>query len=283
MLDERAGLPSSNVTDAGCLDVEGGLWLPLTDGLARVEVHSPLQRFDSSHGLHGMVLAVVRHGGVLYAGTGQGIFRLEPGTGAHPPRFAALAGTLICCHALVPAGERLFGATCDGLCEIDPSGTLTFHDPPLPGEDLLVARDGGRLYLATRGEGVHSFALGPGEPLHLGRLEGTGPFVHRLIEDDGGRLWAGTGLPGGPHFLERLTPDAVGGAAWTARRYGSAEGLAEAVVPHPFLWRGQVCVGTDGGFAAYDPRADRFHAVAPLRDLLDGGRGTVQHLSLIHI
>lgn len=59
-------------------DSEGGLWMAFnSSGLARVEVASPLSKFDQRLGLEGLVYSIARHDGDLYVATGTGLFVLE--------------------------------------------------------------------------------------------------------------------------------------------------------------------------------------------------------------
>ncbi|MBL4655232.1 MAG: hypothetical protein JKY33_05365, partial [Bacteroidia bacterium] len=59
------------------VDYEGGLWLGLNNGLARIEVPSPLTSVSDQRGLEGKVLSIIRHKGILYAGTSNGLFLHE--------------------------------------------------------------------------------------------------------------------------------------------------------------------------------------------------------------
>ena len=76
------------------VDREGGLWVTLDAGAARLEWPSPVTRFDLYTGLgHGTVQAVARVGGVLHAETDEGIYRLRPASDdGRPASFERLAG-----------------------------------------------------------------------------------------------------------------------------------------------------------------------------------------------
>lgn len=82
-----AGLFSNDVRDFFA-DREGGLWVTLDAGAARLEWPSAVTRFDVFNGLgYGAVRAVARHAGVLHVETEEGVYRLRPagddGRGAH--------------------------------------------------------------------------------------------------------------------------------------------------------------------------------------------------------
>ena len=78
VIDRRAGLPDVRVWHL-FLDTEDGLWLGLDTGIARMESSSVLSRFDAHSGLEGAALSLLRHDGVLHAGTTMGLFRLVDG------------------------------------------------------------------------------------------------------------------------------------------------------------------------------------------------------------
>ncbi|MGH8240063.1 MAG: hypothetical protein ACREXP_24040, partial [Steroidobacteraceae bacterium] len=75
-IDRRSGL-SSNVAYGAFQDRQGGLWLPLDRGIARVDIATPLTYLAAASGIEGSTLAIRRHAGTLYAGTTQGLYRLR--------------------------------------------------------------------------------------------------------------------------------------------------------------------------------------------------------------
>ncbi|MFQ5568679.1 MAG: ATP-binding protein [Rhodothermales bacterium] len=59
-------------------DAQGGLWMALDNqGLVRVDVPSPLSRYDLQRGLDGTVNDILRHRGHLYVATSKGVYVLE--------------------------------------------------------------------------------------------------------------------------------------------------------------------------------------------------------------
>jgi hypothetical protein len=77
-LDTTIGLVVKTIRDF-FQDREGGLWLGMDIGAARLEWPSPISLFDSVNGLgQGAVTDVVRRDGTLYAATSEGFFRLVP-------------------------------------------------------------------------------------------------------------------------------------------------------------------------------------------------------------
>lgn len=58
-------------------DRQNNLWLGLDNGISFVEVESPWQQWNETHGLKGIVYSIVRHEKTLYAATSQGVFYLQ--------------------------------------------------------------------------------------------------------------------------------------------------------------------------------------------------------------
>ncbi|MBA3848663.1 MAG: hypothetical protein C0502_01550 [Opitutus sp.] len=90
-----AGMYTNDVRDF-VPDREGGLWVALDAGAARLEWPAPVTRFDVFNGLgYGAVRAVARHAGVLHVETEEGVYRLRPagddGRGAHFERLGEAA------------------------------------------------------------------------------------------------------------------------------------------------------------------------------------------------
>src|SRR5436305_2883704 len=73
VIDSAAGLPDDFVGGM-VTDREGSLWLALNNGLARLEIASPLSVLDRRTGLQGQAYTVARHGGALWVGGSAGLF-----------------------------------------------------------------------------------------------------------------------------------------------------------------------------------------------------------------
>lgn len=75
-IDKHSGL-ASEIVYGMFQDQQGSLWLALDQGIAQVQVAAPLTRFGEAAGIEGSTLALYRHAGTLYAGTTQGLYRLD--------------------------------------------------------------------------------------------------------------------------------------------------------------------------------------------------------------
>jgi diguanylate cyclase (GGDEF)-like protein len=83
VIDTAVGLPNDMVYDLAA-DRDGALWLALDNGLAKVEIASPLSVIDQRSGLEGDSHVVARYRDSLWVGTAAGLFT----TGSAPPAAA---------------------------------------------------------------------------------------------------------------------------------------------------------------------------------------------------
>ena len=119
VINEASGLRDEEVRGL-YLDQEEGLWMALTDGLAWVDLQSPVTFFSPSDGLRGQPEVVRRHQGQIYCATSSGVFRLAP---ARPPRqpahFEFVTGFNQFTYDLLPHGDWLLAIDETGVYQID--------------------------------------------------------------------------------------------------------------------------------------------------------------------
>jgi len=176
IVDSRRGLPDDHVTGLA-EDREGGLWVTLNAGLARLDVASPITLFDARAGMPGGAQGVHRHDGRLYVMGSAGLGVIEGGTVKRIPGVA--------------------GSTWSGL---------TLSD--LPGEFLLaaaagvfrVAGDRATLVPGTADLGAYVLAEAQG---FRGVLVGARSGLHLLIPEGLGFRLIGP-LAGSPRYVRSI-------------------------------------------------------------------------------
>lgn len=189
VIDEENGLPDRNAW-AGFQDREGGLWVALNRGIARIDLSSPLTQFDADSGLLGMVIQLHRHEGVLHVATSMGVFRLVSAEG-QVARFEPVvsnefgqclgmastsAGLLVSCEM------RTVQVTSAGVREIEaPGARMVFVHESAPDMAFLSAREG-TFKLVLRGR----------EWVSVGRVEGMPAWFLSAAVDSDDVLWMTT-------------------------------------------------------------------------------------------
>ncbi|MEL7363952.1 MAG: triple tyrosine motif-containing protein, partial [Bacteroidota bacterium] len=266
IIDDDAGLPSPSVFSVW-EDAEQGLWIGTDEGMAYRPPH-PITQFDERVGLDGIVLAVARHAGRVYAATSTGLYRMAPATSPdRRARFVALAGVSGACLDLLSTQDRLLAACIDGTFVAD------------PGELRLRRIDNRSTYsLATNGTQTWSvdarsvlssldFDGADWTATPLDTIATGSPTLMQAMPD--GTLWVGTRTG----TVHRVELDAVGRPehvdAW-----GRNDGLVDTDWAMPFEVEGRLAIGTKTGLYRYDPTATLpFTIDEPLgRMLLDEAR-----------
>lgn len=197
ILARGAGLQVDNVL-AAYPDREGALWLGLGNGIARVEVNSPISVFSRD-----VASDVARHKGSLYVASGLGpaLFRVvsNPRTGLsslQPIHTRASQGFALLTFQ-DPAGKasnQLLAATGLGVMRVE--GDTVSPAVPEPqaqtrgAYEMMQSRKSPNRVFVGRPDGLSSMRWEGGKWIDEGRLPNVIDTVQCLAEDPDGALWA---------------------------------------------------------------------------------------------
>jgi diguanylate cyclase (GGDEF)-like protein len=186
-IDTMSGLPDDYVTGAR-LDAEGSLWLALDNGLARLEIASPLTVHDARSGLKGTSYFATRHRGSLWVGTSVGLFtlsgagRFQQVRGLPPGSWSLLS---LDNETLVGTGQGLYTVGERGAAQIRGTESLTAYAL------LRSSSDPSRVFIgADAGLGV--LRRSASGWLYEGLVPGVRGEVRTLLERPGAIVWCGT-------------------------------------------------------------------------------------------
>lgn len=203
-LDTTLGLAVQTIRDIQ-RDREGGLWLAMEQGSARLEWPSPLSLFDTNNGLgSGGVADLVRHEGVLYAGTAEGLFRLAPGDDeqGHMARFTRLGAKEVLSFAV--ADGVLFALGQEGLYQVEAHAMSQLLRLPAGSRRMTVStHQADRLWVAAA-QGLRALQRTPDGWRDDGIVPGLAEPCLDAHEDAKGNLWVT--LAQGTH-VARIAPD----------------------------------------------------------------------------
>ncbi len=258
-IDRTGGLPANAVNDL-CEDREGGVWVALAFGLARLQLDSPYARQGPAQGVDGTLHSFARHDGRLIAGGTEGLFaRSAEG------KFTRIPGTLSTQRDVFAHGEWLFTQSPYLLALRNGDG------------DKLHRLENRNYYGLVALESQPGwYVLGANDGLRWGRFEdnkwgGSGPLqapratARALLEAPAGVVWAHFSGEGvwRVDFRAGLRGDAP------ARRFDGEDGL-----PGPptglFLLGGEVVALARGRLLRFDAAAGRFTPDARIADLAPG-------------
>lgn len=256
-LDKESGLQDHTVWSV-YPDRQGGLWLALNSGLARVEIPAPLSKFTEMHGIGSSVEALRRHRGRLYAATGLGVYYLAPPAApGNPPVFRPVSGIAAQSWSLLPAGRALLAATSSGVYQIENDRA----EPLLDALCFLLYRsrlDSSRIYAGLI-DGLAVLQFANGRWRFSGRLPGISEEIRSIAEDQSGALWLGTQFQG---VLKVAAPsvqsaDGLDEAAMPVVRFNAMHQLPEGEVNVYWLGRG-VRFASSRGLRRFDSRRQVF-------------------------
>ena len=265
-LNRASGLPSETVYFV-LTDREGVLWAGFDNGIARIEIPSPLSYFDQGDGVASAVQSAERIGGRLYVGLQSGAAYLEPSPdGIRPARFQPMPGTQMQCWSFGvlkdATGVRPLAvalACGDGLYEVKGDRTVPIKTPEdlsfRPNSIVVSKVDPTRIWLGLF-EGLSSFRYVDGRWIDEGRVDGIDEPVRSLFENADGSLWAGLQDSGILHLTFASPPvSGVPRPAPRVERFGEDRGLAPGGVSVTGAGKTPVFVaGVD------DPHVVRFDA-----------------------
>ncbi|MBI2512367.1 MAG: histidine kinase [Opitutae bacterium] len=262
-LDENAGAPSVVAGDA-VPDREGGLWLCLSTGLARLEWPAPFSIFDRAGAPVVRGRTALRHAGRFYFGADDGLYEFVPGSfesgNAH---FEQIRKGLVTAMVADDGGPIL--ATSDaGLVQMRGREFVKIFSPPKLVFALLRShRDPNRLWLASVDD-VRSIYRTGDEWRDEGAVPGVKSGSRTLAETDDGAVWSATLNDGAYRVrLGAPTPAEPRGAVEVTHFAAGTHGLPDKRnTMRVYAWGGRALISQGGtGLWLHDPASDRF---APL-------------------
>jgi signal transduction histidine kinase/DNA-binding response OmpR family regulator len=266
-VDQQDGLLSPSVYYV-MPDREGGLWLALAVGLARVEAQSPFSLFGPEDGLGAAAFSLIRHNGTLYIAHGQGVQYLKPVAG-RPPELVRVTGVANQCWAFLkfvdPDGRsqpQLLLTASDGLYAIEGGTAKPIVESLNRAFGTFVLQqstiDPRRVWVGLS-DGLASVLWSDGRWVNEGRVPDVTDQVRSLFQTADGTLWVGTQSSG---LLRVRAADIARGSGPrppqpVLERYGAAQGLAAggaSVIPIA----GKPYVSVLGKTTAFDETSGRF-------------------------
>ncbi|HEX6863483.1 MAG TPA: hypothetical protein VF414_11740, partial [Thermoanaerobaculia bacterium] len=226
VIDSSVGLPDDFVNGM-TLDREGALWLALNNGLAKIEVASPLSVLDRRAGLEGSPYFMARHNGTLWVATSAGLSRLvdrrgAPGSpGGRSARMISVPGIPPSGWSLLSYGEDLLVGTAFGIFRIrgdEPAEAILFENRTVFAL-TRSAKDPGRVWVGTQ-DGLASIRREESGWRSEGPVAGVPREVTWIVEGADGTVWCSTSLDG---LVGVEIPPAGSGQAPRIRRVPGSE------------------------------------------------------------
>jgi signal transduction histidine kinase/DNA-binding response OmpR family regulator len=275
--NKTSGLPDDAISDI-FEDTGGNLWLSLEKGLAKIEYASPFYIHDDRDGLSGLGLAVVKHDGVLFTGTTNGLFYLTS-TG----KFRIVPGLTQKCWWLLSTGDSLLAALSDGTyrVEVQTNGLSVRARKVMDYFTYVLYRskqNPNRIWAGTLRELISLYRVNETAPWNLENITATiGQQIKSIVEDEKGNLWLGT-RSSGVFKVDFTTGNTSPKITHFTQSHGLPSGKDKGV--NVSTAAGHVLFLTGKGLARFDEKENRFSPDKTLGYILSLSPGNILPISL---
>ena len=256
-------------------DNQGGLWIGMNNGLARVALPPQSTFYDESLGIEGTVEAMERHTGTLYAATSNGVYYLEPAVSVQSqPQFREVENVGAQCWDLLSIGDDLFSASHNGVHQISGNrGKLIYQKNT---NSLYQSRFHPNFIFVGTEFGLAFLKKTAGKWAFAGMLPGIKDMVNTIAEDDDGNIW----VVNSPLNLRKITLasgvplDKLTEADVTISSYEKTPALQDKMLGSIYFLDGKVLVSTNKGLFGWED--DRFIPATNFDNLADSTLNIVQ-------
>ncbi len=264
---KASGLPDNNVKYV-FEDRQGNLWLALNEGIVKIEYNSPLSIYNEQVGIPGLVFSVIRHQGILYSGTSDGLFFLSPNG-----NFTQIPGIPGNCFSLLSTGHSLLVSTAVGVFRLHENNLGIQNILGIPSYFLLRSEaNPGRIWTAT-GEGLASLYLKTGNHGQQWEVErifnNIQEEIRTIAEDTKGNLWLGPSIKGVLRAEFTNGPGADGSDPHL-ERYDTTHGLPDGNIS-VYPAAGHTIFATEKGLFRFDEQQQHFYPDHTLGKKFAGG------------
>jgi len=269
-INEKTGLGNNTILSLH-VDRSENLWLGLDNGIAYLEINSPLQYIGSRKIGTGYCCRIVED--MLYLGTNQGLYvrplyglppaaeyQLVENTAGQVWTLEEVDGQLLCGHAL-------------GSFQVD--GYVARRISGIEGVwKFLVLKDHPDHLLAGHYEGLMLFRKVNNEWEYDRKIEGFEESSRYLFQDRDGTIWVGHSGKG----IYRIRLNENMDRAEEVLLYTANQGLPATTGNILFRYEEDIYVSTNKGIYSYQPQRDSFVPAARLNDLF-GSSGKVKYMT----
>jgi sugar lactone lactonase YvrE len=182
-IDTKHGLPVDTVNGLAT-DRDGGLWVALQNGIARLQLDSPFAVHGAQQGVESGPRRLTRWRDRLYVALGSGLAVRDPATG----RFEIVPGVRTGANRPIVVDDRLLVSTAAGVVEVLPTGrgpVWSRHS----GIPLVASKRVPGWLFHGDSDGLYLMASAAGGWRIEGRLVNLPANVVQIHDSDDGYLW----------------------------------------------------------------------------------------------
>ncbi len=192
IFNKQSGLPVNNVNYV-FYDREKNIWLALNNGIAYIEMNSPMNYFGEETGYQGLVVGATNFKGKFYIGTLEGLYvlTLNPditSDGSSFYKFKRLTSEYNSFMQLDTINGKLYAAARYGFYEIDDEKIKTIKKMEFS-YSLLHSQKNPSIVYVNNSEGLAVFRMINGELKFFEQIRGIEHEIRYMYEDKEGSLW----------------------------------------------------------------------------------------------
>ncbi len=253
-------------------DYQGNLWLALNRGISKIEYQSPFDVYDDRSHLPGFVTSIVKHRGILYVGTSEGLFYLSP---MSTDGFQPVPGFSHFCRSLLSIGDSVLVATHDGVFQVHPDSQLSKRKVTDSSSIVLYQSltDNNRIWVGTD-KGLDSLYRNTtnNQWMEENKLVNITAEVKTIAQDQKRNLWLGTASEG---LIALTFPTGIHHPVVT--RYDTSQGLPGGDI-WVFFAGGDILFGNYKGLFRFDQANNVFIPDQTFGQQLPGGGRAVNRM-----
>ncbi|MEQ9376202.1 MAG: response regulator [Imperialibacter sp.] len=262
-LNSGNGLQNDAV-HAAFLDSGSAVWLALDNGISKVDIASPITRFDRKNGVRGIVNSITRYDDELYVATGHEVSRLRRDQDGL--MFKGVEGANSA-WSFLTIDSSLVVATDFGLKVLTKSGFEQVPGAPQGYRQLYQSPQNPGIVYGGTTDGVAVFEVRRGKWENLGKLPEVGGEIRRMLVEDS-VLWLSTFHRG----IYRLKTDPNSPLEiQEAALYDTLGGLPSMVENFVYPFGGGKVIVTHRGIFQFDSGLNKFRPDSTFGDMLANG------------
>ncbi|MET1254611.1 two-component regulator propeller domain-containing protein [Aliikangiella maris] len=196
-IDRKLGLSDNVVYDLRT-DKDSGLWVATDRGVSRIQVSTPLSKFDESLGLEGQIFNLTHFQDTLFAATSTGVYYLEK---SPQPVFKKLNGIANITFDLLAMSDRLLIANYQGLFQLKDKEIIRLSKNSFGAAYVLAQRPNKKNHIIYGGEHGVTLARLENAQWQEFNLPLKNRKVRGLVFESDSTLWATTNNKGIARFI----------------------------------------------------------------------------------
>ena len=246
-------------------DKQNNIWVGGSNGIAKVELSSPITYWNKSHGLDGYVADILKYNGVLYLATENGAFYLEKG---QIRRISGPRDQNWVLRTYNTDGEKhLLLGTNEGLYEIQnfqlkkrwgDENVFSIYSPPEMPDCIFLGLN----------DGLYCLTYKNGKWYEEGQIEGIHYNVRSIQSDEDGYLWLST-FRNGVYKL-KLSKEHITNPL-ELEHYDESYGFGSLRNILIYPYKDRVIFATEQGFYRYNKQTNQFRPDSVFGELLATG------------